>query len=209
MWWIVDIMKQLWVGFLGGGLWGIMVVLLVVCNVLVLLWVCDMVIVVEINGWYMNEKYLFGVCLNDGLQVIIDISEVIVGADVIVVGVLLQYFCSIFELVCEYIWLWVFIISFVKGLEVGIGLCMMEIIVEVLFGYLVGVLMGLNFVCEIMVGLVVVSVIVMEDQMINCLLQCFFSSGLFCVYINDDVIGCELGGVLKNVIVIVVGMGDG
>ena len=36
-------------------------------------------------------------------------------------------------------------------------------------------------------------------------LQQLFSSGLFRVYTNDDVIGCELGGVLKNVIAIAVG----
>jgi len=52
-------------------------------------------------------------------------------------------------------------------------------------------------------------VIAMEDQTINRALQQLFSSGLFRVYTNDDVIGCELGGVLKNVIAIAVGMGDG
>jgi glycerol-3-phosphate dehydrogenase (NAD(P)+) len=36
-----------------------------------------------------------------------------------------------------------------------------------------------------------------------------FKSGLFRVYTNTDVIGCELGGVLKNIIAIAVGMGDG
>ncbi len=36
-----------------------------------------------------------------------------------------------------------------------------------------------------------------------------FRSGLFRVYTNTDVIGCELGGVLKNVVAIAAGMGDG
>ena len=40
-------------------------------------------------------------------------------------------------------------------------------------------------------------------------MQALFRSGLFRVYTNDDVIGCELGGVLKNIIAIAVGMGDG
>ncbi|RLA59571.1 MAG: NAD(P)H-dependent glycerol-3-phosphate dehydrogenase, partial [Gammaproteobacteria bacterium] len=40
-------------------------------------------------------------------------------------------------------------------------------------------------------------------------LQNVFKSGLFRVYTNTDVIGCELGGVLKNIIAIAVGMGDG
>jgi glycerol-3-phosphate dehydrogenase (NAD(P)+) len=36
-----------------------------------------------------------------------------------------------------------------------------------------------------------------------------FHSGLFRVYTNTDLVGCELGGVLKNIIAIAVGMGDG
>jgi len=47
----------------------------------------------------------------------------------------------------------------------------------------------------------------MDDEIIVQELQKIFNSGLFRVYTNDDVIGCELGGVLKNIIAIAVGMG--
>ena len=36
-----------------------------------------------------------------------------------------------------------------------------------------------------------------------------FQADLFRVYTNDDIVGCELGGVLKNVIAIGAGMADG
>ena len=49
----------------------------------------------------------------------------------------------------------------------------------------------------------------MEDEIIVQELQKVFKSGLFRIYTNTDVIGCELGGVLKNIIAIAVGMGDG
>jgi glycerol-3-phosphate dehydrogenase (NAD(P)+) len=49
----------------------------------------------------------------------------------------------------------------------------------------------------------------MEDEIIVKELQKVFHSGLFRVYTNHDVIGCELGGVLKNIIAIAAGMGDG
>jgi glycerol-3-phosphate dehydrogenase (NAD(P)+) len=71
------------------------------------------------------------------------------------------------------------------------------------------VLSGPNLAREIMAGFAAASVIAMEDEIINRSLQELFSSGLFRVYTNNDVIGCELGGVLKNVIAIAVGMGDG
>jgi glycerol-3-phosphate dehydrogenase (NAD(P)+) len=60
-----------------------------------------------------------------------------------------------------------------------------------------------------MAGQAAASVVAMEDQIIVQELQALFRSGLFRVYTNDDVIGCELGGVLKNIIAIAVGMGDG
>ena len=49
----------------------------------------------------------------------------------------------------------------------------------------------------------------MKDQVIVKELQKLFHSGLFRVYTNHDVVGCELGGVLKNIIAIAAGMGDG
>ena len=60
-----------------------------------------------------------------------------------------------------------------------------------------------------MAGYAAASVIAMEDEIIVAALQSLFRSGLFRVYTNHDVIGCELGGVLKNIMAIAVGMGDG
>jgi len=104
---------------------------------------------------------------------------------------------------------WVPVISLTKGLELDTGMRMTEIINEVLPGHPVGVLTGPNLAREIMAGQAAASVIAMEDEIIVQELQNVFKSGLFRVYTNTDVIGCELGGVLKNIIAIAVGMGDG
>ena len=104
---------------------------------------------------------------------------------------------------------WVPIISLTKGLELESGLRMTEVINEVLPGHPIGVLTGPNLAREIMAGQAAASVIAMEDDIIVRELQTLFSSGLFRVYTNSDVVGCELGGVLKNIIAIAVGMGDG
>jgi glycerol-3-phosphate dehydrogenase (NAD(P)+) len=60
-----------------------------------------------------------------------------------------------------------------------------------------------------MAGQAAASVIAMVDDTIANALQKVFKTGLFRVYTNEDVVGCELGGALKNVIAIAVGMGDG
>ena len=86
---------------------------------------------------------------------------------------------------------------------------MCEIINEVLPDHPRGVLTGPNLAREIMAGSAAASVIAMEDQVIVKRLQKLFHSGLFRVYTNHDLVGCELGGVLKNIIAIAAGMGDG
>ena len=86
---------------------------------------------------------------------------------------------------------------------------MTEIIDDVLPGHPAGVLTGPNLAREIMSGYAAASVIAMEDEVIVRELQKLFSCGLFRIYTNHDVVGCEAGGVLKNIIAIAAGMGDG
>jgi glycerol-3-phosphate dehydrogenase (NAD(P)+) len=120
-----------------------------------------------------------------------------------------QNFRSVLALVKEHIRAWVPVISLTKGLELDTHKRMTEIINEVLPGHPVGVLTGPNLAREIMAGQAAAGVIAMLDATILQELQGVFKSGLFRVYTNTDVIGCELGGVLKNIIAIAVGMGDG
>ena len=60
-----------------------------------------------------------------------------------------------------------------------------------------------------MAGFAAASVVAFSDADVARRLQGVFHSGLFRVYTNHDVVGCELGGALKNVIAIASGMGDG
>jgi glycerol-3-phosphate dehydrogenase (NAD(P)+) len=83
------------------------------------------------------------------------------------------------------------------------------VIADVLPGHPAGVLSGPNLAREIMSGYAAASVVAMEDETIVCELQQVFKSTLFRVYTNQDVVGCEVGGALKNVIAIAAGMGDG
>jgi glycerol-3-phosphate dehydrogenase (NAD(P)+) len=101
------------------------------------------------------------------------------------------------------------VISLAKGLEQGSLLRMTQVVAEVLPGHRAGVLTGPNLAREIMSGYAAASVISLDDEETSRQLQGVFHSGLFRVYTNPDVIGCEVGGALKNVIAIATGMGDG
>ena len=202
-------MKNLKVGLLGGGSWGTTVASLVSRNAPVTLWARNPKTVEEINSLHTNSTYLPGAKLPDKLKASNDIAETVSGADVVIMGIPSQNFRSVLQEVKEHIRPWVPVISLTKGLELDTRMRMTEIITEVLPGHPVGVLTGPNLAREIMAGQAAASVIAMEDDIIVRELQSIFKSGLFRVYTNNDVIGCELGGVLKNIIAIAVGMGDG
>ena len=76
-------------------------------------------------------------------------------------------------------------------------------------GHPVGLLAGPNLAREILDGFAAAAVVAMRDESVACSLQPLFHSPRFRVYRNQDLIGSELGGILKNVIAIAMGMADG
>ena len=158
---------------------------------------------------HTNRKYLPDAALPTNLVARDTIAATVADIDVLVMGIPSQGFRSVLKEVKPHLRAWVPVISLTKGLELDTRMRMTEIIEEILPGHPVGVLTGPNLAREIMAGQAAASVLAMEDDIIVRELQSVFRSGLFRVYTNDDVIGCELGGVLKNIIAIAVGMGDG
>ncbi|WP_428683626.1 NAD(P)H-dependent glycerol-3-phosphate dehydrogenase [Sphingopyxis sp.] len=200
---------RLKVGLLGGGSWGTTVASLVSRNAPIKLWARDAETVDGINAAHENRKYLPGIKLPAALSATNDMAEVVAGADVLVMGVPSHSFRGVLEEARQHLRPWVPVISLTKGLELASGKRMTELIEEVLPGHPVGVLTGPNLAREIMTGQAAASVLSMEDEIVVRALQPVFHSGLFRVYTNTDLLGCELGGVLKNIIAIAVGMGDG
>jgi len=201
-------MKKLQVGLLGGGSWGTAVASLATKNTDVKIWARATATVREINEQHTNKKYLPEAKLPRSLIASDNVQEVVEQADVLVMGIPSNNFRNVLEIVKPFLRPWVPIVSLTKGLEKDTDLRMTEVIKEVLPGHPVGVLTGPNLAREIMAGQAAASVIAMEDKIIVQELQKVFNSGLFRVYTNDDVVGCELGGV-KNIIAIAVGMGIG
>jgi glycerol-3-phosphate dehydrogenase (NAD(P)+) len=202
-------MGELKVAVLGGGSWGTTVAALTCRNAPVTLWARNPDTVQEINREHSNRTYLPDAKLPESLRASNDIAETVSGADVVVMGIPSQNFRSVLEEVSRHLRPWVPVISLTKGLELDTRKRMTEIINEVLPDHPIGVLTGPNLAREIMAGQAAAGVIAMEDDIIVRSLQKVFNSGLFRVYTNMDVVGCELGGVLKNIIAIAVGMGDG
>jgi len=197
------------VGLLGGGSWGTTVASITAKNANTTLWARNQDTVDEINTSHTNSKYLPGALLTKTLKASTSIEETVQDADVLIMGVPAQNFREVLRAAKPYIRPWIPIVSLAKGLEIGTKMRMTEIIAEELPGHPSGVLTGPNLAKEIHSGQAAAAVIAMVDKTISKKLQPVFSTGLFRVYTNNDVIGCELGGALKNIMAIATGMGDG
>lgn len=197
------------VAILGGGSWGTTVASLTAKNNTTTLWARNEETVNEINEKHTNSKYLPGAELNKKLRASVSIEDTVKNADLLVMGVPCQHFREVLIKAKPHIRPWVPIISLAKGLEIKTKKRMTEIIEEILPGHPAGVLTGPNLAKEIHSGKAAAAVIAMVDETIAKQLKQVFSTGLFRVYTNTDVIGCELGGALKNIIAIATGVGDG
>lgn len=194
---------------IGGGSWGTTVASLASRNADVTLWARDPNTVDEINREHRNSRYLGDAALNPTLRANADIIETIKGADAVIMGVPSDSFRGVLEGIASHLPDNVPVISLTKGLERGTRLRMTEIIREVAPGRPAGVLTGPNLAREIVAGQAAASVLAFDDPSACTWLQPVLNAGLFRVYTNPDAVGCELGGVLKNIIAIAVGMGDG
>jgi glycerol-3-phosphate dehydrogenase (NAD(P)+) len=202
-------MMQLRVAVIGAGSWGTTVASLASQNAPTMLVARQPELAEEINREHVNGRYMPGVALPPDLRATHSVEEAVQQADLVVMGVPSHGFRSMLGEVAKSIRPWVPIISLAKGLEEGSLLRMTEVIADVIPGHSTGVLTGPNLASEIMAGQAAASVIAMEEEAIARRIQDVFRTGLFRVYTNSDVIGCEVGGAFKNVIAIACGMGDG
>lgn len=203
------LVKPFKIAILGGGSWGTTTASVISRNCTSMLWARDTAIVDEINKEHRNPRYLGDAALNPKLRATADIGEAVSGTDAVLIAVPSTHFREVLTSALPDMPEAVPVISLSKGLEKDTRMRMTEIIAEVAPACIPGVLTGPNLAREIIAGQAAASVLALEQNEAALALQSVLNGGLFRVYTNDDVIGCELGGVLKNIIAIAVGMGDG
>jgi glycerol-3-phosphate dehydrogenase (NAD(P)+) len=202
-------LRPVHVAVLGGGSWGTTVASLAAGNATTTVWARDPDTVKDINERHRNSKYLGELPLHRRLRATDNLSEAVWDADVVVAGVPSQAMRATMQSVAEHVRHWVPIVSISKGLERGSRLRMTEVIEDVIPGHPVGVLAGPNLAREVLSGYAAAAVVAMADEHVARSLQRVFASTRLRVYTNTDVCGCELGGALKNVIAIAMGMAEG
>jgi len=173
------------------------------------LWARNADVAKSINVDHANAAYLPGFDLPAELSATASLEDAVCDADLLIVGVPTSGFRGVLEQASSCIRPWIPVVSLSKGLERGTHLRMTEVIKELVPGHPVAALTGPNIATEIMSGKAAAAVIATEDLEVARAIQKVVTRGLFRVYLNDDVVGCEMGGALKNVIAIAAGIGEG
>lgn len=202
-------MVELRVTVLGGGSWGTTVAHLCAHNNETVLWARDTATVDAINERHRNERYLAAYPLHRDLRATTDFEAAVRRADVLVMGVPTGAFRDTARRAADVLGPWVPVISLAKGFEEGTKLRMTQILEQELPSRPVGVLTGPNLAKEVLSGLPAGAVVAVTEFHIAARLQSVFTTPTFRVFTHHDVVGCELGGALKNVYAIAAGSSEG
>jgi glycerol-3-phosphate dehydrogenase (NAD(P)+) len=194
---------------LGAGSWGTTVASLVAARHETMLWARNPATASEINENATNEAYLKGFTLPRSLRASADLERSVVSAQLLVMAVPSHAFRETLDALKPHVQPWIPVVSLTKGFEQGSLMRMTEVIADVLPGHPAAALTGPNLAREIMAGSAAAAVIATPDLAVADALQGVLGRGLFRIYTNHDVIGCEVGGALKNVVAIACGIAQG
>lgn len=197
------------VSVLGAGSFGTTIASLIAGHNQTLLWARSPEVSQGIDEQHQNPRYLPGITLPEQLRCTSDLAEAVSQAEVLVMAVPSHAFRSALMEARPHLPAWIPVVSLAKGFEQDTMLRMTQVITQELPGHRAAALAGPNIAREIMAGKAAASVVACADASVGSELQQILRRGLFRVYYNDDVVGCELGGALKNVIAIACGIAQG
>jgi glycerol-3-phosphate dehydrogenase (NAD(P)+) len=163
----------------------------------------------ELRTTRVNSRYLPEHRVHGELQITSDLVDAVTDASLVVVAVPSAGFRDVVRSLALHLESSAVLMSLTKGLERGTGRRMSEVLMDLAPTHVVSVLSGPNLAGEIAAGQPAASVVACTDARVAVRLQEVFTRPLFRVYTHDDVIGCEIGGVVKNVIAIAAGMAHG
>jgi glycerol-3-phosphate dehydrogenase (NAD(P)+) len=164
-----------------------------------------------INASHENPGYLPGVTLPGALTATADPAEALDGADLVVLAVPAQSLRQNLAGWAALLPPGALLVSLMKGIELGSCDRMSQVIGQVAGASeeRIAVVSGPNLAREIARREHTATVVACTDNDTAQRLQQACHTGYFRPYTNPDVIGCELGGAVKNVIALAVGMAVG
>jgi glycerol-3-phosphate dehydrogenase (NAD(P)+) len=199
------------VAVLGAGSWGTAFAkVLADAGREVTLWARRPEIAVAIRERHVNPDYLPALRLPDAVTATMDPRQALHTADLVVVAIPSQTLRANLAAWSRYLSHDATLVSLMKGIELGTLKRMSELIVEAagVASDRVAVVTGPNLAAEIAAEQPAATVVACADIVRATAVQRAVTTRYFRPYTNDDVIGCELGGAVKNVIALAYGMAN-
>jgi glycerol-3-phosphate dehydrogenase (NAD(P)+) len=197
---------------LGGGSWGTTFAQ-VLCDAgtPVTLYCREPGLAEQINASHTSSRYLPGIALPASLRATTEPAAALAGVDLVVLAIPSQSLRENLEHWRDHLPADAVILSLIKGIELGTGDRMSQVIAEVTGAGpdRIAVVSGPNLAPEIAARQHSATVVACADESVAERLQAASHTAYFRPYTNPDVIGCELGGSVKNVIALAVGIAAG
>jgi len=156
-----------------------------------------------------NVKFLPEIELPEGLTITADAAEAVGDAELVVIAVPTQHIRGVLGRIGSELPRGAGYVSVSKGIERETLLRPTEIVRELLGVETVAGMFGPSHAEEVARGLPTTVVAASADAALAEGVQEAFISQRFRVYTNDDLVGCELGAALKNVVALSAGICDG
>ncbi len=198
------------IAILGAGAWGTAFGIALASRHTVSLWARDAAQAAEMAATRCNRRYLADVVLPPELRATADMGAALADAELIVVATPVSGLRPLAESLrtqgsrTPIIWL-------CKGFEEGTGLLPHQVM-EAVYGPSLpsgGALSGPSFAIEVAQGLPCALTLASRDEAFARSTAAVLHGGRLRVYYTVDLVGVEVGGAVKNVLAIAVGISDG
>ncbi len=179
------------------------------------LWAHETEVRDSVNLRHVNDLFLAGCPVPSTVTATNSIEESLRDAQIVVSVMPSHHTRRVFLAMLPYLHPGMLFVSATKGIENDTYLRMSEVIHDLLrhspqaFDPRVGALSGPTFAKEVAVSQPTALTIASTDEELAAVVQNEFSDPRFRVYTNNDMIGVELGGSLKNIVAIAAGVCDG
>ena len=200
------------IGVCGAGSWGTALAATLARNTSdqIYFWSRDVDTTHEINATHANSKYLPGIVLPENILGCADIATLLKNVDDVLIVVPSKAFVDVLRLIKPHLHARHRIIWATKGLEPHRGRFLHEVAIEELGSSLkYAILAGPSFATEVAKQLPTAVTISTNDPSFGADLVKYFHSDTFRVYISTDIIGVQVGGVMKNILAVAAGLSDG
>ena len=197
------------VGFIGGGSFGTALgILLANKGNEVSIYDKDQSVVDDININRKNDRYIKDLDIPSNLTAYNNLDDAIEGIDYLVLAVPSHIIRIVARSLKGKLNANVPIVSIAKGIEEGTDIRLSEVINEELPNKVV-VLSGPSHAEEVALQIPTTLVVTSKDMECAKEIQDLFMTSYFRVYTNDDIVGVEIGGAVKNIIALAAGVIDG